>query len=649
MNLLTYHPLDGLSRNPDDYVAKEGQTGKVGTTTRLGGRAMVAGSSEDDDGSLETRPLAVDPRVAEIAADIMDECRTSLTMSFRFFSRALWHLPTKPGAVRGSLATNNATMYYNPEVVVARFRESSDELARDYLHALLHCLFRQPLEWRHDDIRAWAIATDICVEACAMELAEQLHPSEWDPLRHEALDKLERAFGTLTPQKLYAALARLKLEPMSVMGHGIDLQEFMHMGYLFARDSHEEWISVAGGLGYDSGGDEGGGYEKQSGSTAKNVVDEARDIRSDEKHDEAHDGVADGDASKGASGAESGGDEGRFQHNAEKQHEEDRQDGGGTGSVRPDETPGQDVELQDAPEEPEPSEEDSDDDGKRAASRDSGTADEREMREAPTLDADVDFGDSSPDDLAIQELQRQWEQISRQFQTDLQAFSSSPSGGMGTMSANLQLANRKPIDYGDFLRTFATEGEDLRINDDEFDYVFYTYGLSRYGNMPLIEPLEYKEQRRLRDFAIALDTSGSCSGEVVRTFVARTFEILKETQEYGDEVNIHLIQCDARVQSDTVITSIRQFEEEQGELELHGFGNTDFRPVFDYVDDLLDKGAFTDLRGLVYFTDGYGIFPDDPPQYDVAFVFVEDEGRPRRVPPWATKAVLSQYGIEQWR
>ena len=37
MNLLTYHPLDGLSRNPDDYVAKEGQTGKVGTTTRLGG------------------------------------------------------------------------------------------------------------------------------------------------------------------------------------------------------------------------------------------------------------------------------------------------------------------------------------------------------------------------------------------------------------------------------------------------------------------------------------------------------------------------------------------------------------------------------------------------------------------------------------
>ena len=30
----------------------------------------------------------------------------------------------------------------------------------------------------------------------------------------------------------------------------------------------------------------------------------------------------------------------------------------------------------------------------------------------------------------------------------------------------------------------------MKINDDEFDYIFYTYGLKLYEKMPLIEPLE---------------------------------------------------------------------------------------------------------------------------------------------------------------
>ena len=65
--------------------------------------------------------------------------------------------------------------------------------------------------------------------------------------------------------------------------------------------------------------------------------------------------------------------------------------------------------------------------------------------------------------------------------------------------ANLELVNRTRTNYADFLRMFSRMGEDMRLNDDEFDYVYYMYGLSRYGNMPLIEPLEYKESRRVRE------------------------------------------------------------------------------------------------------------------------------------------------------
>ena len=52
-----------------------------------------------------------------------------------------------------------------------------------------------------------------------------------------------------------------------------------------------------------------------------------------------------------------------------------------------------------------------------------------------------------------------------------------------------------------------------------FDYNFYTYGLRLYGNMPLIEPLESKEVKKIEEFVIIIDTSMSCSGELVRKFL----------------------------------------------------------------------------------------------------------------------------------
>lgn len=61
----------------------------------------------------------------------------------------------------------------------------------------------------------------------------------------------------------------------------------------------------------------------------------------------------------------------------------------------------------------------------------------------------------------------------------------------------------------------------MKLNDDEFDYIFYTYGMNLYGNIPLIEPLEYKDVKQIKEFVIAIDTSGSTSGALVQTFVKK--------------------------------------------------------------------------------------------------------------------------------
>ena len=223
---------------------------------------------------------------------------------------------------------------------------------------------------------------------------------------------------------------------------------------------------------------------------------------------------------------------------------------------------------------------------------------------------------------------------------DTRGASEMPSPGGGDDDRD-----REPADDAEFLKRFATLHERMRVNPDEFDYIYYTYGLDRYGNMPLIEPLEYREARAVHDFAIAIDTSESVSGDLVQAFMRKTYNILKQAESFTDRVNIHVIQCDARVQEDTKITSLDELDLYLEDMELKGFGGTDFRPVFDYVNLLVEKGEFADLRGLVYFTDGQGTFPRRQPAYDAVFVFLDDGYSDPVVPPWALKVILDERGL----
>ena len=237
-----------------------------------------------------------------------------------------------------------------------------------------------------------------------------------------------------------------------------------------------------------------------------------------------------------------------------------------------------------------------------------------------------------------------WADIALRMQTELEVFMLQGKGA-GLLTQNLREVNRERYDYSEFLKKFAVRAEMMKLNPDEFDYNFYTYGFALYENMPLIEPLEYREVKRIREFVIAIDTSGSTSGSLVQTFIQKTYNILKSTESFFSKINLHIIQCDAEIQEDVKITTQQEFDAYLKQMQLHGLGGTDFRPVFAYVNHLVEKKEFDNLKGLIYFTDGYGSFPQKMPSYDTAFVFVEDEQNPStsnnyEVPSWAMKLVL---------
>ena len=250
--------------------------------------------------------------------------------------------------------------------------------------------------------------------------------------------------------------------------------------------------------------------------------------------------------------------------------------------------------------------------------------------------------DGEGEDTSEAAVTADWRVIAERMQVDLETFGKGRGFLPGAMTQNLQAVNREHYDYTAFLKKFAVLGETMKVNDDEFDYIFYTYGLQLYGKMPLIEPLEYKEVKAIKEFVIAIDTSGSTSGELVQKFIQKTYNILKSTESFFTKINLHIIQCDADIQEDQKITCQEEFDEYLKNMRIRGLGGTDFRPVFEYVEELRRTQEFTNLKGLIYFTDGQGEFPAKKPDYDAAFVFVDDEYNNPDVPVWAIKLVLQR-------
>lgn len=238
-----------------------------------------------------------------------------------------------------------------------------------------------------------------------------------------------------------------------------------------------------------------------------------------------------------------------------------------------------------------------------------------------------------------------WKKISERLKAEIQSFSKDKNNSE-SLEENLKEVTKKRYDYSSLLRSFLAMGEEMVVNDEEFDYIYYTYGLTCYKNMPLIEPLEYKDVKMIRDFVIVLDTSASCKGSIVQSFLSKTYQILNDSQNFFKKVNIHIIQCDNEVQSDKIIKNEDDFRDFLKNGRLSGFGGTDFRPAFTYVEQLIGEGEFENLKGMIYFTDGYGIYPEKAPEYDCMFAFLGEDDRRPKLPWWAIPVVLDEEQME---
>lgn len=239
-----------------------------------------------------------------------------------------------------------------------------------------------------------------------------------------------------------------------------------------------------------------------------------------------------------------------------------------------------------------------------------------------------------------------WKDLSEQMLVEIEGFSRNLEGRSEALLTVLRIRNRRKIDYRSFLRRFMTVRERVHIDPSEFDPIYYTFGLETYGNIPLIEPVENSDVPAIEDFVIAIDTSGSTLERQVKGFVEDVYDIMEQC-EMTTRTDLHIIQCDDRVRSDTVIRSRADMRDLLSGMRILGGQGTDFRPVFEYVSELVSEGKMENPKGLIYFTDGLGTYPHSRPPYPVAFIFCDDRYLDRDVPGWAMKVVIGSEDLKQ--
>lgn len=107
---------------------------------------------------------------------------------------------------------------------------------------------------------------------------------------------------------------------------------------------------------------------------------------------------------------------------------------------------------------------------------------------------------------------------------------------------------------------------------------------------------------------IAVDSSGSVDDEMLSEFLSEIDFLMTTVQNY----QIDLLLCDDKIRSHTIFYSGDTLDTD---VDVKGYGGTDFRPVFDFVENELRE-----TKILLYFTDLDGKFPNKYPNYDVKWI-----------------------------
>ena len=539
---------------------------------------------------MEEKKQTAQGALNNLGLRILNQAKIELSLSMRYLSRALDKLSFQMDFNTRRMGTEGEKLHFHPEFVFRLYVESPQKLYRLYMHSLLHCLFRHMVKTEGREETLWNLATDIHVEYVldSMEVPLLFRPAY--PFREDYFRKLEKEIKSLSAERIYAYL----------LTQNLSYAERERLEQEFVKDDHRFWEKL--------------GEEKQSFG-ADGVEDS--EGKEDEERKESSGGMEGSDKNnppEGVDGTERN-ESPEEPEGSEKSETPEGMEGRGK-SKAPEGMEGS--EKSEAPEEPDGSGRNKNTEGIGKNKRRENSGEREESRKR---------------------LDKDWEDIGKRTEEELKEGKDKDEGDKLSWFLHLEHKNYTP--FQDFLRKFSVDREELKTDPESFDYGYYYFGLSQYGNMPLIEENEYREKRKIPELVIAIDTSYSTKGEMVKRFLEETLAILQNKEAFFSKCRVHIVECDDRIRKDILVENAEEMEHYRQRFEVSGGYGTDFRPVFHYIEDLRKKGELKELKALLYFTDGRGRYPKYAPGYTAAFVFPKGEDiDDENAPFWAMKLYI---------
>ena len=580
-------------------------------------------------GKREERRPTAQGSLNDLGSRILNQSRYELSLSMRHLARALDRLPYEMDFNTQRMGTEGERIHFHPEFIFQLFMESPQKLNRLYMHSLLHCLFRHMFKNEDKKEELWNMACDIHVEYVLDSLDVDLLKRPAGEYRENTFQRLEEKIKTLSAERIYQYLEEADL----------DYDAWERLEREFYKDDHVFWkvIDRKDAPGEEGEGDSDGAplplpedftpNDNPSGEEnegeKKDSGDNTSVQNSEDKDKSPREGKSSEDASP-QSGMPSNG-EGKEEKNQEAGNQEPENRGSeGEGST------GEGNSGEDS--QGEAKQEDS------QSGNSSGKKQEERKKAENRKPTEQEQREEREDKQKRDELSKEWEDISKRTEQEIEHSSKEKQEEQGSLAWFLRLEQKKYTDFRDFLRRLSVDREEMEVDLDSFDYGYYYYGLEQYGNMPLIEENEYREGRKLQELVIAIDTSHSTKGEMVKGFLEETAGILKQKDAFFQKVKVHILECDDELRKDICLENVEDLEQYSKNFAVKGGYGTDFRPVFRYVSDLQKRGELKNLKGLMYFTDGKGRYPKEAPPYVTAFVFPKGEDiDDDNVPFWAMK------------
>lgn len=545
---------------------------------------------------------------------ILNQSKIELSLSMRYLSRALDKLSFQMDFNTRRIGTEGEKIHFHPEFIFQLYVESPQKLYRLYMHSLLHCLFRHMFKTEDKEEELWNLATDIHVEYVLDSMDIELLSRPAYPFRENYFQKLEKEVKSLSAERIYAYL----------LEQNLSYEEKERLELEFVKDEHSFWEKLSEEeRPVDTEGTEEA--ERTEDTEGKRNAEAAEDTGSPEAENEPNSPNKPSNPKKQGNQEESSPNDLTEDRNSPSQlakdgdSQSDTVKDGDSQSDTVKDGEGREKEnngAQGSGESKEPEKEGQSNKGKKSAGED---AESREKRRKA--------------------LDKDWEDIGKRTEEEMKDEKEGEKSEK--LSWFLHLEHKCYTPFQDFLRKFSVDREELKTDPESFDYGYYYFGLSQYGNMPLIEENEYREKRKIPELVIAIDTSYSTKGEMVKRFLEEALAILADKGAFFSKCRVHIIECDDRIRKDLLVEDAEEMERYRERFEVSGGYGTDFRPVFHYIEDLQKKGELKELKALLYFTDGRGRYPKYAPSYTAAFIFprgedIDDENAPF----WAMKLYI---------